>query len=41
LTGMAIGFAVHDKMNPQTFKKGTLIVLTLTGLNLLYKAATV
>ena len=33
--GMAVGMALNRRMNQQAFKRATLIVLTLSGLNLL------
>jgi len=33
--GMRIGFAVSDRMDPELFRKATLIVLVIAGLNLL------
>jgi uncharacterized membrane protein YfcA len=36
--GLALGFRMHDRMNPETFRKVTLIVLTIAGLNLIRRA---
>ncbi|SEA31286.1 sulfite exporter TauE/SafE family protein [Rubrimonas cliftonensis] len=36
--GMYAGYAVHDRLDAQTFRRATLAVLTLTGLNLLRRA---
>ena len=33
--GMAIGFAVQDRLEQKTFRRVTLIVLCVAGLNLL------
>lgn len=33
--GMWIGFAVHDRLNPEVFRRWTLVVLALAGANLL------
>lgn len=33
--GMWIGFAVHDRLNPEVFRRWTLLVLALAGANLL------
>lgn len=33
--GMAAGFAAHDRLHPQTFRRITLVVLVIAGLNLL------
>lgn len=38
LLGMWIGFKIQDRMNPTVFRKATLVVLTLAGLNLIRKA---
>lgn len=35
--GMAIGFRLQDRMNPAVFKRVTLIVLVVLGLNLIRK----
>lgn len=36
--GMALGFLVHDRLEPATFRRATLAVLVLAGLNLLRRA---
>lgn len=33
--GMWIGFAVHDRLNPEVFRRWTLVVLAVAGANLL------
>lgn len=33
--GMALGFAIHDRLEPAAFRRATLLVLALAGLNLL------
>jgi len=40
LAGMLIGFAVHDRLDAARFRRWTLIVLALTGLNLIRRALT-
>lgn len=35
LTGMALGFVLHDRIDARLFRKATLVALVLTGLNLL------
>lgn len=40
LAGMLIGFAIHDRLDAARFRRWTLIVLTLTGLNLIRRALT-
>lgn len=40
LAGMALGFALHDRIDAALFRRLTLAVLLLTGLNLLWRAAT-
>lgn len=40
LAGMAAGFALHDRMGGETFRRATLAVLLLTGLNLLRRGLT-
>lgn len=39
VAGMAIGFAVHDRLPPATFRRVVLAVLVLAGLNLLRRGA--
>ena len=38
LIGMALGFAVHDRLDQARFRKFTLIVLVVAGLNLIRRA---
>jgi len=38
LLGMALGFAVQDRIDQALFRRATLIVLLLAGLNLLRRA---
>ncbi len=38
--GMWIGFQIQDRLNPERFRKITLIVLVIAGLNLLRKGLT-
>lgn len=40
LAGMLVGFAVHDRLDAARFRRWTLIVLALTGLNLIRRALT-
>lgn len=40
LAGMALGLALHDRMNADAFRRATLAVLVLAGLNLLRRALT-
>lgn len=40
LAGMAIGLAIHDRLDAARFRRWTLIVLALTGLNLIRRALT-
>lgn len=38
MVGMALGYAVHDKMDARAFKRATLVVLALAGVNLMRRA---
>ena len=38
LAGMVIGLAIHDRLDAARFRRWTLIVLALTGLNLIRRA---
>lgn len=38
--GMALGYRLHDRMPQKTFKRATLIVLTVAGLNLIRRGLT-
>ncbi len=40
MIGLYVGFAVHDRLDQARFRRWTLIVLTLTGLNLIRRALT-
>lgn len=40
LTGLWIGFVIHDRLNQQRFRRWTLVVLVITGLNLVRRALT-
>jgi uncharacterized membrane protein YfcA len=40
LSGMAVGFALNDRMDAKLFRRATLAVLLLTGLNLLRRGLT-
>ncbi len=40
MTGLWIGFAIHDRLHQQRFRRWTLVVLVLTGLNLVRRALT-
>ncbi len=40
MLGMALGFAVHDRLDQGRFRRATLIVLTISGLNLIRRALT-
>lgn len=40
MVGMALGLALHDRMNAGAFRRATLAVLVLAGLNLLRRALT-
>ncbi len=35
MAGMALGYAFHDRLDPRTFRRATLAVLAVAGLNLL------
>jgi uncharacterized membrane protein YfcA len=35
MLGLFIGFAIHDRIDQQAFKRATLVVLFVAGLNLL------
>ena len=35
LLGIAMGFAVHDRMSQEKFQRATLLVLVIGGLNLI------
>jgi hypothetical protein len=37
--GMWLGFRLHDQLNPQKFRHWTLVLLALTGLNLIRRAS--
>lgn len=38
MAGMWAGFRLHDRLNPERFRRWTLILLALTGLNLVRRA---
>ena len=40
LAGMQLGFALQDRMDVTQFRRWTLILLVLTGLNLVRRALT-
>jgi len=40
LLGMALGFWVQDRLNQQVFRRATLLVLVVAGLNLIRRALT-
>lgn len=38
MAGMFIGYRIHDRLDPDRFRRATLFVLVITGLNLLRRA---
>ncbi len=40
MIGLWIGFAIHDRLDQQRFRRWTLVVLVITGLNLVRRALT-
>jgi hypothetical protein len=38
MAGMWLGFRLQDRLNPARFRRWTLVLLALTGLNLLRRA---
>lgn len=40
MAGMALGYAVHDRLDPRAFRRATLAVLAVAGLNLLRRGLT-
>ena len=38
MIGMFIGYGIHDRLDQERFRRATLLVLVLTGLNLLRRA---
>ena len=40
MAGMALGYAFHDRLDPRTFRRATLAVLAVAGLNLLRRGLT-
>jgi uncharacterized protein len=40
MIGLWIGFAIHDRLDQQRFRRWTLMVLVITGLNLVRRALT-
>ena len=38
LVGMALGFAIHDRLDQKRFRQATLVILAIAGLNLIRRA---
>jgi hypothetical protein len=38
LIGMWVGFRLHDRLDPARFRRWTLVILAVSGLNLLRRA---